>query len=133
MVITKTWVTLLQFPNFHVFRNLSYTSLPGMLYLDIALPHVLTSFPNCHTFTSGIIPAKFAAYRNTFLSATLAFQSHNQIPSNKYQLIHLKTPKYTKIHIILSSWGNYTGEVVHRLPFSTINVVQSMPLNLKIH
>lgn len=50
-----------------------------------------------------------------------------------HQLTHLKTPKYTKIHIILSNWENYTGEVVHGLPFSTINAAQTMPLNLKIH
>lgn len=49
------------------------------------------------------------------------------------KLTHLKTPKYTKIHIISSNWENDTGEVIHGLPFSTMNAVQSMPLNLEIH
>lgn len=31
VVLTKTWVTLVQFPNFHTFRNLSFTSLPDVM------------------------------------------------------------------------------------------------------
>lgn len=72
----------------------------------LLFPHVLTSCLNCHTFPSGITPAKFAAYRNTFPSATLAFQSHNQIPSSKSSSWPISKHK---IHIISSNWENDTS------------------------
>lgn len=91
-------------------------------------PHVLTACLNCQTSTSGITTATFGGHRNKYLSSTLAFQSHNLIPSSDSTQWPL--PKH-KTNIITSTWDNHCGVLAHRTHCRAIKAVESLPLNLQ--